>query len=126
MTSGIRVGHYLRRFPSPELVYVADQIVAARGDVVIAERGNREELLAARRQFHEAQVRRSAAAFLDRLRDRFAGRVEAAATSRFVTRSFRETPVDILHAHFGMAGAQIVDAADHCSAGLITTFYGVD
>jgi colanic acid/amylovoran/stewartan biosynthesis glycosyltransferase WcaL/AmsK/CpsK len=48
------------------------------------------------------------------------------ATGRFVLEALERHPVSVVHAHFGMAGAQIAAAIEQRPPALVTTFYGVD
>jgi colanic acid/amylovoran biosynthesis glycosyltransferase len=62
----------------------------------------------------------------DRARDRLWWTQNAHATRRFIEGTVERIRADVIHAHFGMAAAQLVSAPSDLPLPLVTTFYGVD
>lgn len=120
----MRVGHSVRRYPVPDLGYISDQVRPERGDFVVADRG-RGQHVAARRTLPTTSAGARVAQIADRLRDRVQWGSNALATVRFLKAELESRDVDIVHAHFGMAGAQLASAGA-LPRPLVTTFYGVD
>jgi colanic acid/amylovoran biosynthesis glycosyltransferase len=131
----LRVGHYVERYPVPELRYVYDQILAAptRNDYLIAyQRVSGSSLLPT-----EVPVDTCTSPWyaefprVEALSWRVSERLWWMAKAWRLGRSFgemtRSRAPDVIHAHFGMAGARFAAAAGKRSpAPLVTTFYGAD
>jgi glycosyltransferase involved in cell wall biosynthesis len=126
----LSVGHFVERFPNPELQYVYDQVrvTDSRSDRLLAGRLRQGALVDREPTVRVAARGRSGSttSLRDRMLTRVAPSVERRLLGRFVEQEVRREPFAILHAHFGMAGAKVAPAAARLGIPLVTSFYGVD
>lgn len=119
--SRLVVAHYVQRYPVAQHEYIYDQIIRGdgRADVIVAGR-----LLDRSTPVPHAFPPWPGADLADRIRARTVWNLTARRISRAVADAALDAGASVVHAHFGMAGAELAHRSD--LPPLITTFYGVD
>lgn len=122
-----RVGHVVGYHPAPQQDYIRRQVVQrdGRADVILALRG-RSEPTDATRVLAMRGPAGPVGELIDRGLQRLAWPVWRTGAERWVAKAARRSGAEVLHAHFGMAGAAVADAARRSGRPLVTSFYGVD
>jgi colanic acid/amylovoran biosynthesis glycosyltransferase len=86
-----------------------------------------QDLTATSRPFPRSRLGRAVAPSTRyRLTTRLRPNQYARTLTRFVLGEHQRSPIDVIHAHFGTAGAMLVDLRLTSGLPLVTTFYGVD